>query len=339
MQNQIKEACRLLDSKGSLLQPGFATYPYFEYHRKDIKASIWRIKEWDYYAVLNQDYGITCTVADLGYSAMLTVVFLDFKKPSLQMKTKLLWFTFGKMNMPSSSLEGNVRYISKDYQFEFIRKESGREIKLKVNQFYRGEPLVAHLILDDLKDDSMVIATPWKENPKAFYYNQKINCMPSSGVVKIGSETYEFNNNSSFAVLDWGRGVWTYKNTWYWSSLSSVVGDKRVGFNLGYGFGDTSKATENMVFVDGKAYKLDQVSFEFNHQNHMETWHITDNEGKLDLVMTPIIDRMDNINFGIIKNFGHQVFGSFCGTIKLSSKLVLNLNNVIGFAEEITNHY
>ena len=39
-------------------------------------------------------------------------------------------------------------------------------------------------------------------------------------------------------------------------------GSHLVGFNLGYGFGNTEKATENMIFVDGKASKLEQVTFQ-----------------------------------------------------------------------------
>ena len=36
--------------------------------------------------------------------------------------------------------------------------------------------------------DTMCIATPWKDKPTAFYYNQKINCMPSQGKVTLGIE-------------------------------------------------------------------------------------------------------------------------------------------------------
>ena len=31
----------------------------------------------------------------------------------------------------------------------------------------------------------MVIATPWLEDPHAFYYNQKINCMRARGKVEF----------------------------------------------------------------------------------------------------------------------------------------------------------
>ena len=65
----------------------------------------------------------------------------------------------------------------------------------------------------------------------------------------------------SFAVLDWGRGVWTYHITWYWASASGLVDGVPFGFNLGYGFGNTSAATENMLFYSGKAHKLSRVRF------------------------------------------------------------------------------
>ena len=33
------------------------------------------------------------------------------------------------------------------------------------------------------------------------------------GTVTIGEEKYEFKKSNTRAILDWGRGVWTYKNT------------------------------------------------------------------------------------------------------------------------------
>ena len=38
----------------------------------------------------------------------------------------------------------------------------------------------------------MVIATPFKENERAFYYNQKINCM-IAGYVKLGKQVFVFS--------------------------------------------------------------------------------------------------------------------------------------------------
>ncbi|NLZ62157.1 MAG: DUF2804 domain-containing protein [Acholeplasmataceae bacterium] len=339
MQNRITKSQPLLNDKGGLANPGYATYPFFVYDRKAIKASVWRIKEWDYYCTIGDGFGFSCVIADLGYSAMVTATFLDFETGINYKKTKLLWFVFGKMNMPSSSLEGNVSYHGGGFDFDFVRNDNERLIKIKIKKFHRGTDLICDLKMRDMKDDSLVIATPWKENPLAFYYNQKINCMPTEGNVVFNGKEYRFFDTKDFSVLDWGRGVWTYKNTWYWASVSGLADGLRFGLNLGYGFGNTSAATENIIFFDGVAHKLDQVKFEIQEPDFMKPWRFTDNEGRLEVVMEPLLDRQDTMNLGIIKNLGHQVFGKMSGYFILDDARKIKFKDVIGFAEKITNHY
>ena len=48
-QHEITAPQRLLNEKGDIAEPGFAKKMLYEYHRADIKAPNWRIKEWDYY--------------------------------------------------------------------------------------------------------------------------------------------------------------------------------------------------------------------------------------------------------------------------------------------------
>jgi len=329
----------LFNASGSLANPGYATEPLYTYDRKQIKASAWQIKEWDYYCTLNEKYGFACVIADLGYSAMISATFLDFVKGVSYKKTKLLWFVFGKLKLPPSSLAGNISYHGGGYDFDFIRNGDERLINIKIKKFLTNADLDCNLQIKDPKDDSMVIVTPWKENPLAFYDNQKINCLPTEGVVTIGDQEYRFSENTDFSVLDWGRGVWTYKNTWHWGSLSGLVNGVRFGMNLGYGFGDTTKATENMIFYDGVAHKLDQVTFQIAEPDFLQPWRFTDNEGRLDMIMEPLLDRQDTMNLGIIKNLGHQVFGKISGSFILDDNRKVEFKDVIGFAEKITNHY
>jgi hypothetical protein len=339
MQNQIVEKQRLLNELGHLANPGYALKPYFEYSRKDIKASVWRIKEWDYYAALNQDYGVSFTIADLGYSYLISAVFFDFKNATCLKKTKIGWFSFGKLNMPTTSVTGNVSYHGSGFDFDFLRLENHRKLLCKVKNFLPGKDLESELLIESPNDDTIVMATPWKQAPKAFYYNQKINCMATSGFVRIGDEEHRFDPTQTFTVLDWGRGVWTYKNTWYWGSASGIVNGKRFGFNIGYGFGDTSKASENILFYDGVGHKLGQVTFNLDTLDYKKPWIFTSNDHRLELTMEPMIDRQDDTNFIIIKNLGHQVFGKFHGFVILNDGTKLEITDLLGFAEQITNHY
>lgn len=152
--------------------------------------------------------------------------------------------------------------------------------------FSPGKALKAHLVLTDEPEDSMVIATPFAGKTRHFYYNQKINCLSAEGEVVFDGQVYPFRKEDSMAVLDWGRGVWTYKNTWYWSSLSARLDGVPFGFNLGYGFGDVSAASENMLFYGGKAFKLDKVEFRIpkapdGRDDFLKPWSVADNEGRL----------------------------------------------------------
>ncbi|HAQ57022.1 MAG TPA: DUF2804 domain-containing protein [Acholeplasmatales bacterium] len=339
MQNEIKEKQPLFDASGHLANPGYAKRMLFEYARKDVKASGWRIKEWDYYAVLNDDFGFSCTIADLSYSSLVSANFIDFKTGTYLTKSKIGWFTFGKMGLPSTSETGNVGYHDKVFDFDFHRDEAGRRLRVQIRGFCAQGDLAADIQLEAPDDDSMVIATPWPTLKPRFYLNQKINCMPATGTVKVGDRICTFDPASSFGVLDWGRGAWTYKNTWYWGSASGMAAGSRFGFNIGYGFGDTSKASENMMFFDGKAHKLDQVTFHLDDTDVMKPWTFTSNDGRFEMTMTPLVDRQDEINFGIIKNLGHQVFGRFAGWVVLDDGSRLEIKDLLGFAEKITNHY
>lgn len=339
MNHEVKNKQPLLDKFGHLSEPGYATSEIFEYNPEMITSSKWRIKEWDYYAVLSKDYGFSFTVADLGYVGLLTACFFDFKNKTQITKTKKILFPFGKFNMPNSIHKGDIMIKKKGFLFKITNNESDRRLICEINRFHKKKNLRVDFIIEKMKDDHMTIATPWKENQKAFYYNQKINCMPVSGDAYLNGEKYSFDPKVDFAVLDWGRGVWTYKNTWFWGSASALVNKKRFGFNIGYGFGDNSKASENMVFYDGKAHKLDLVRFDMDMDDLMTPWQFSSNDNRFEMTLTPIIDRIDNTNILIIKNKGHQVFGIFNGFVILDNDQKLEIKNLLGFAEVITNHY
>ena len=203
--------------------------------------------------------------------------------------------------------------------------------------------LFAAVTLENTLDKSMVIATPFKKK-RHFYYNQKINLLRAKGFFKMGKEIHQFKKDETLGVLDWGRGVWTYSNTWYWSSLNAYTKDfHRVGFNLGYGFGDTSQASENMLFYDKEVYKLEDVVFnipknEKGKHDFLSEWTLKSESGDIDLVFHPIIDRKSNTNALIIQSDQHQVFGYFSGTFKVEGKII-ELDNLLGFAEMVKNRW
>ena len=212
-----------------------------------------------------------------------------------------------------------------------------------MDHFYDHKTLDGEITLEDHGGDSMVIATPFVEDPLAFYYNQKINCMAAKGYVNLGDQSYIFRPEESFGVLDWGRGVWTYKNTWYWGSSSGLLDGVPFGFNIGCGFGDDSEATENMLFYGHKAHKLSRVTFNIptlnGVDNYLEPWFFTSDDDRFKMIFHPIIDRAAKTNLGILCSDQHQVFGLYTGRVVLDDGTVLTIKDFLGFAEKVFNKW
>lgn len=342
-QHEITSRHPLLDENGHLIEAGYAKSLILDYDRKKIKANGLRIKEWDYYLITNKDFAVALTIADNSYMGLDSISLLNFKEGWEHTNSPMSLLTLGKVGLPSSSKEGDVKHGNKNYEISYKNKGDRRILEFHMDNFFDHKPIKGHIELICPKTDSMVIATPFKDKPKAFYYNQKINCMPASGKVEFDGVIYEFKPNESMAVLDWGRGVWTYKNTWYWGSLSTYVDGIPFGFNIGYGFGDTSKASENVLFYNNIAHKLSRVTFNIplkdGKDDYLSPWTFTSDDGRFELSFKPIMDRASCTNVGIICSDQHQVFGLFTGDVILDDGKKLHIEDCLGFAEKVMNKW
>lgn len=343
MQNKLSKG-KLLDENGYLNEAGYATSLVKSYSRQDIKANPFRIKEWDYYLIYNDKYAVALTIDDNSYMGLNGFSLIDLTKPYEITKNIMSVFTCGKVGFPETSKTGDVKVVKKKYNFQFLNDGKGRCLKAHIKNFKDHKDISCEFVLYAEPKDSMVITVPFKEKKTAFYYNQKIVGFKAKGKVVFGDEEIVFDPSNTRALLDWGRGVWTYKNTWYWGAGAGVVDGKEVGFNIGYGFGDNSNATENMVFVNGKAHKLDQVTFNIpknskGDDDFMSPWTFTSNDKRFEMNFTPIIDRHADANVLIIRSNQHQVFGKFNGTIVLDDGEKIELKDFLGFAEKVMNKW
>ncbi|MBR3839967.1 MAG: DUF2804 domain-containing protein [Erysipelotrichales bacterium] len=343
MQTIITEKQDLLTKEGLIKNPGFAFTPVWNYNRENIKAPKWRIKEWDYYLVTSRDYAVAFTISDLAYLGMISVSLLDLKNLKDRTKTMLTALPMGKFNLPRVSNAGVSEYNGKDVQIRVDVVNGKRHLTCRVPNFDNGATFEADLQLTDIYDDTMNIATPWAEKPTCFYYNQKINCIEAEGNVTLGDEVFEFKKGRDYAVLDWGRGVWTYDNTWFWGTGSGVQNGKTFGFNLGYGFSDRSSASENVIFYDGKGYKLSEVIWDIpkdanGKYEFMKEWTITSDDNAITGTFKPILDRNALTDVKIIVTDQHQVFGNFSGTVVLDGEKV-EIKDFLCALEVVRNKY
>lgn len=336
--HEVTRKQELLNAQGNIAEPGWSRTQLQDYKRKAIRAPKFRIKEWDYYLVLNRNFAAAFTISDDGYVGLQSVSFLDFTKPFEHTETILDAFPMGKLHMPESSAAGDVIYKNKRLNLQFLKLENGRRIVGDFKNFDGEKDFSCDIRLHQPEMDTMVIATPW-DKPHRFYYNQKINCMRAEGTVTYGQNQYTFCPETDFGTLDWGRGVWTYDNTWYWGSGNCDLNGKAFGFNIGYGFGNTSAATENILFYNGKAHKLDEVTFHIPKDDYCKPWKFSSSDNRFEMDFEPVIDRCAKLDAKIIVSDQHQVFGKMSGNAVLDDGTVIEVQDMMCFAECVHNKY
>ena len=115
------------------------------------------------------------------------------------------------------------------------------------------------------------------------------------------------------------------------------------GFNIGYGFGDASAATENALFYDGRLHKLSRVSFNIprsaGEYDYLAPWSFTSDDNRFYMNFTPVLDRSAFMSAGVVLSDQHQVFGRFTGRITLDDGTVLPVRDFFGFAEKVENKW
>ncbi len=337
--HEVTESRPLLDTRGNLAEPGWSRSLVQQYSRGQIKAPKWRIKEWDYYLVLSKDFAGAFTISDDGYIGLQSVSLLRFSGvPWEHTETVLNFLPMGKLKLPADSSAGETVYEDKRLQMRFSAGGGSRRITCHFEKFFEGKPFDCDITLQQPEMDSMVIATPWPKD-KHFYYNQKINCMRASGWMEYDGVRYTFDPAADFGTLDWGRGVWTYDNTWFWGSGNADLGGNSFGFNIGYGFGNTAAASENILFFNGKAHKLDDVTFHIPESGYMDPWKFTSSDGRFEMDFVPVLDRAAKLDFKVLVSDQHQVFGKMSGTAILDDGVKINIKDVMCFAEKVHNRY
>ena len=345
MQREITERQPLLGKDGNIVTPGYAKKLLWEYNRENITASKMRIKEWDYYYIGCDEHALCLTMADMGYVGALSISVMDFVTPSQFTNSSIFLFPMGKLNMPRTTERGDVHHRNGKTEMTFTCDGKTRHLFGKFhNADKKGNDVTFDVTLTDFPEESMVIATPF-DKPGHFYYNQKINCMRAEGSFTVGDSVKKFYPETSLATLDWGRGVWTFDNTWYWGSLQTRLDDGTTfGWNLGYGFGDTSAASEDMLFYGGRSHKIGRTKFlitgdDTGNPQFMSKWKIVSDDGRLDCTFKPLIDRYEPFDLKVMCMIPHQVFGYVSGKCVLDDGTVIELKQKLCFAEKVHNKW
>ena len=274
------------------------------------------------------------TLGHLSYIGQMAVTLMDIKTGK-----KWSYSTMQPLFVPELDRDAEkpsvCKYQNDECRLQFTTKENKRILALKGHSKDYDIIEVKLVVENDPSNEKMVIATPF-EKPNQFYLNYKENYYKATGYARFGDKYVAIQDATG--LLDWGRGVWPYSHEWYWGSLTSHIDGVPFGFNIGWGFGDTSHATENMYFYNKKAYKVGKLIGQWDDNDLMAVKHFHDAENKIQFTFTPIWDNYTYNEFVVVDTHCHQVFGHFSGTIETEDG-IKEFKDVIAFIEHAVNRW
>ncbi len=334
MQREIRQKTNLIGKNGELLEKGYATRMNFIYNREEIKTFPIKLKEWNFYQFIKDHYSLQLTFGHVSYMCSVTATLIN-----LDTGEKYELGTMKPMYVPKLDRDPEGKsfneFMSKDMYLSFQVTDTKRMLYVKgSNKKYKNVE-IRIIMENDVENEKMVIATPF-DNPKQFYLNYKENYYRGTGIVRFDDMVVDFDGCSG--LIDWGRGVWPYSHEWFWGNLTGQIDGENFGFNIGWGFGDLSNATENMYFYKKKAYKVGGLLVDRDEDDYMKPWKLQDEEEKMQLTFTPIYNNYTENKYVVVDTHCNQVYGYFDGVVQTEDG-PKEFKHLLAFIEHAVNKW
>ncbi len=342
LQREYTEETPLLAEDGRLLAAGWARHNVFRYDRNAVRH-VMRRKEWDFYQISDGRLMLQVSFANISLGGYASLVLVDLRAgrplvydmaPFIGGKDRYVLPARGDVpNFVSFRVGKALFEVNTGAEHRRIRYENG-DVRCDIQA-----KIPAGL-------ENITTVLPFDGCPDRYFMTTKQNCMPCEGTVRTKDGNWSFSREDSFCILDWGRVCTPYSLVWYWGNGSGWVEDAQggrhlFGFEITWGIGNESNATETCLFYDGKAHKVGAVDVENfpKPDRYMEPWRFVSEDGRFDLTMRPFYDHHSDLNVLVMRMHSHQVHGLWSGTVTLDDGTVLEIRDLYAFCEYVENRW
>ncbi len=346
-EREITEPVQLCEADGRTLSTAARGWSRSPLHTANLRGGWGRTKRWDYWAVLAPGLAVAVTYADVDYLGMATVWWADLRTGVSGGHEAVVPGGRG-LALPDRPGSAPLRYRSSALDLDLVDDPGGTTITARWTEPGDRAATLDLRIALPVDHDSLNVVIPW--SVRRFQYTSKHQARPAHGRLVIGDEVRHIGVDPSvsgvdaddapaeaWGVLDVGRGRWPYQTRWNWGGGAgrAVDGETVVGLQLGAKWTEGTGATENGVIVDGRLTKIGaELEWTYQWDQPMQPWRVRHPDGSLDLTLTPEYDRHTKINAVLLASEVHQVFGTWAGRLTADGGVVVEVRDLLGFAEE-----
>lgn len=280
-------------------------------------------KQFQFVSIITPHYIIGLAIADIRYVANGFCYLYDIKANQLTQAQWLKPFAAG-CKLSASAKQG---YAS------IGNKRQGIIIDIKDGQWHVAINLADIQAKLHLQPNALSLpislCTPTGYN--GWTYTQKHNGLAVSGQLTVKQEPQPLQY--ALAGYDFSAGFMRRETSWRWASISAQTAYGTIGLNLAAGVNETGHS-ENVMWINGERHFLGTVQFEFNRHLSGDVWHISTNDGQVDLTFKALNQRSEKLNLVWLKNNFRQYIGYFSGDIIDNNGNKYRLDDQLGLTED-----
>ena len=335
-EREITEPVDLCTPDGRRLNPLAKGWSRTPQHRANLQGVWGRTKRWDYWAILAGDLAVAITYGDVEYLGTVAVWWADLRLGTSGGREVVAPLGRG-LALPDVPGTDPLRFRSAHLDVDLVDDERGTTLTARWDE-PDGTPGHLHARVDLPEGhESVNVVIPWSD--RRYQCTTKDVARPASGTITWGDHrTTMTTDGRSWGCLDFGRGRWPYRTTWNWGAGAGLVGEERVGLQLGGKWTDGTGMTENALVVDGRLSKLsEELVWTYDREDWLRPWRVrTPRSDRVELTFTPIHDKVSRLQAGVAANAVDQCFGHWSGRVRPDDHDVIEIDGVFGWAEEAT---
>lgn len=281
-----------------------------------------RKKQWEYWGIVTPTHIIGVVLSNLDYAGIYSLYVLD-RATGREWNREATVPLVRDAVLPRHALEGTAKSAGGSVHVVIEQDESGAVLRAT------AEGMDLEVDLPATGRDLMAVVVPW--TARRFQYTVKDLGRPVSGRLVLEGATIAIDAETSFAVLDHGRGKWPYKSTWNWGAGSEPGGARAI--QLGGQWTDRTGSTENALFVAGVAHKISEdLTWSYDRTDWTRPWTVSGD--RVQATLTPEHVREARTQLFVLGSDTHQAFGTWSGWATTDSGDRISLDGLVGWAEE-----
>ena len=307
---------KLINGKGQIV-PGVLNEPvkeinYLDYDLRTVMdrprsrlARRWRFNQFQFVSAMGPGWVFGLAVVDLKLLGNGFFYLYDFETGQM-MEQSFLQPLARQTRIEPLPEEGVATFSKGEVDVRIAPTADGRTIAVSALGDIRIELT--------LKEDRDPLRLVCPAGYNGWVFTRKSAGLPVEGEVRWDYRIWRCDEETR-GTIDWSCGFMRRETAWNWACLAGQLPDGRsVGLNLAAGVNETGM-TENALWLDGVCHKLGAARFRFDRYQPGRDWHVTTEDGRIDLHFVPAGVRKEKLNAWVLASNFRQYVGTFNGTV------------------------